>query len=169
MAGVTLHSSFKGGRLFVHYFFCIIPAAIVGLGWFFLPTLFAANKLRKEIYSPEWQPRSAGRPRQGCAAEICSDSNGTGNVCAEQSLRLSSASSTGFKNRLQEFLLVLLLGSFFFFFLGVFTAFWVQGYLPATNGIKRKACSSRKSWKGIFSFCGRESAILGWMLSYWLC
>lgn len=86
-----------------------------GLGWFFLPTLFAANKLRKEIYSPEWQARSAGRPRQGCAAELCGDSNGTGNGCAEQPHRLSSASSTGFKNRSGEFLLVLLLGSFFFF------------------------------------------------------
>lgn len=59
-------------------------------GFFFvLHTLFAANKLRKEIYSPEWRARSARRPRQDCAAQLCGDSAGTGNARSEQHHLLS--------------------------------------------------------------------------------
>lgn len=81
---------------------------------FFLHTLFAANKLRKEIYSLEWGVRSVRRPQQDWAAEPCSDSASTGNICSEQPHLLSpSAPSTRFINWSWQFILILLLGFFF--------------------------------------------------------
>lgn len=42
----------------------------------------------------------------------------------------------------------------------------MQSYLLAING----QCAGAESLgKGIFSFCGRESTIRGWMLLDWLC